>query len=152
MIYKRRDNTSFISQQCFIFHPTTWGMKLTVVMKLHLIEFGTDVLLDSCLLLCLEIKLQRQMLTTKSVKFTESCDQNYCIHLDFNFSPQLDANETEGRKYRIRPDFKEDPSFKRLTDHNHTAVHIPTDIYDGCESAHTHAHPHARRHAHKPNW
>ncbi|PWA14239.1 hypothetical protein CCH79_00012293 [Gambusia affinis] len=44
---------------------------------------------------------------------------------------QLDANETEGRKYRIRPDFKEDPSFKRLTDHNHTAVHIPTDIYDG---------------------
>uniref|UniRef100_A0A671YD96 Calcium voltage-gated channel auxiliary subunit alpha2delta 1 n=1 Tax=Sparus aurata TaxID=8175 RepID=A0A671YD96_SPAAU len=31
----------------------------------------------------------------------------------------------------IRPDFKEDPSFKRLTDHNHTAVHIPTDIYDG---------------------
>uniref|UniRef100_A0A672GP82 Calcium voltage-gated channel auxiliary subunit alpha2delta 1 n=1 Tax=Salarias fasciatus TaxID=181472 RepID=A0A672GP82_SALFA len=43
----------------------------------------------------------------------------------------LDANETEGRKYRIRPDFKEDPLFKRLTDHNHTAVHIPTDIYDG---------------------
>uniref|UniRef100_A0A3B3D872 Calcium voltage-gated channel auxiliary subunit alpha2delta 1 n=1 Tax=Oryzias melastigma TaxID=30732 RepID=A0A3B3D872_ORYME len=44
---------------------------------------------------------------------------------------ELDANETEGRKYRIRPDFKEDPSFKRLTDLNHTAVHIPTDIYDG---------------------
>uniref|UniRef100_A0A8C6P164 Calcium voltage-gated channel auxiliary subunit alpha2delta 1 n=1 Tax=Nothobranchius furzeri TaxID=105023 RepID=A0A8C6P164_NOTFU len=44
---------------------------------------------------------------------------------------ELDANETEGRKYRIRPDFKEDPSYKRLTDHNHTAVHIPTDIYDG---------------------
>uniref|UniRef100_A0A8D2ZQY3 Calcium voltage-gated channel auxiliary subunit alpha2delta 1 n=1 Tax=Scophthalmus maximus TaxID=52904 RepID=A0A8D2ZQY3_SCOMX len=43
----------------------------------------------------------------------------------------LEANETEGRKYRIRPDFKEDASFKRLTDHNHTAVHIPTDIYDG---------------------
>uniref|UniRef100_H2MNI4 Calcium voltage-gated channel auxiliary subunit alpha2delta 1 n=1 Tax=Oryzias latipes TaxID=8090 RepID=H2MNI4_ORYLA len=44
---------------------------------------------------------------------------------------ELDANDTEGRKYRIRPDFKEDPSFKRLTDLNHTAVHIPTDIYDG---------------------
>uniref|UniRef100_A0AAX7W474 VWFA domain-containing protein n=1 Tax=Astatotilapia calliptera TaxID=8154 RepID=A0AAX7W474_ASTCA len=43
----------------------------------------------------------------------------------------LDANETEGRKNRIRPDFQEDPSFKRLTDYNHTAVHIPTDIYDG---------------------
>uniref|UniRef100_M3ZQ99 Calcium voltage-gated channel auxiliary subunit alpha2delta 1 n=1 Tax=Xiphophorus maculatus TaxID=8083 RepID=M3ZQ99_XIPMA len=48
-----------------------------------------------------------------------------------------DEFEVKGRekctdqKYRIRPDFKEDPSFKRLTDHNHTAVHIPTDIYDG---------------------
>ncbi|KAF3688897.1 Voltage-dependent calcium channel subunit alpha-2/delta-1 [Channa argus] len=49
----------------------------------------------------------------------------------YNAKDNLDANETEGRKYRIRPDFKEDPSFKRLTDYNHTAVHIPTDIYDG---------------------
>ncbi|XP_038562412.1 voltage-dependent calcium channel subunit alpha-2/delta-1 isoform X2 [Micropterus salmoides] len=49
----------------------------------------------------------------------------------YNAKDNLDANETEGRKYRIRPDFTEDPSFKRLTDHNHTAVHIPTDIYDG---------------------
>uniref|UniRef100_A0A673AR13 Calcium voltage-gated channel auxiliary subunit alpha2delta 1 n=1 Tax=Sphaeramia orbicularis TaxID=375764 RepID=A0A673AR13_9TELE len=55
-----------------------------------------------------------------------------CIFLFIYFVIlQLDANETEGRKYRIRPDFKEDPLFKRLTDHNHTAVHIPTDIYDG---------------------
>uniref|UniRef100_A0A8C6P3C1 Calcium voltage-gated channel auxiliary subunit alpha2delta 1 n=1 Tax=Nothobranchius furzeri TaxID=105023 RepID=A0A8C6P3C1_NOTFU len=57
-----------------------------------------------------------------------------CSFLSAIFPPtlsQLDANETEGRKYRIRPDFKEDPSYKRLTDHNHTAVHIPTDIYDG---------------------
>ncbi|XP_037623875.1 voltage-dependent calcium channel subunit alpha-2/delta-1 isoform X1 [Sebastes umbrosus] len=49
----------------------------------------------------------------------------------YNAKDNLDANETEGRKYRIRPDFKEDLSFKRLTDYNHTAVHIPTDIYDG---------------------
>ncbi|XP_054631680.1 voltage-dependent calcium channel subunit alpha-2/delta-1 isoform X5 [Dunckerocampus dactyliophorus] len=49
----------------------------------------------------------------------------------YNSKDNLDGNETEGRKYRIRPDFKEDPSFKRLTDHSHTAVHIPTDIYDG---------------------
>ncbi len=47
---------------------------------------------------------------------------------------QLEANETEGRKNRIRPEFKEDPSFKnRFTSYNHTAVHIPTDIYDGCK-------------------
>uniref|UniRef100_A0A8C5GXR5 Voltage-dependent calcium channel subunit alpha-2/delta-1-like n=1 Tax=Gouania willdenowi TaxID=441366 RepID=A0A8C5GXR5_GOUWI len=44
---------------------------------------------------------------------------------------RLDVNQTEGRKFRIRPDFKEDQLFKRLTDHNNTAVHIPTDIYDG---------------------
>ncbi|KAM9375801.1 voltage-dependent calcium channel subunit alpha-2/delta-1 [Pholidichthys leucotaenia] len=49
----------------------------------------------------------------------------------YNAKDNLDANETAGRKYRIRPDFKEDPLFRRLTDHNHTAVHIPTDIYDG---------------------
>uniref|UniRef100_A0A665V353 Calcium voltage-gated channel auxiliary subunit alpha2delta 1 n=1 Tax=Echeneis naucrates TaxID=173247 RepID=A0A665V353_ECHNA len=48
-----------------------------------------------------------------------------------NTDSHLDGNETEGRKYRIRPDFKEDSSFRRLTDYNHTAVHIPTDIYDG---------------------
>ncbi|XP_034443199.1 voltage-dependent calcium channel subunit alpha-2/delta-1 isoform X1 [Hippoglossus hippoglossus] len=49
----------------------------------------------------------------------------------YNSKDNLDANETEGKKYRLRPDFKEDASFRRLTDHNHTAVHIPTDIYDG---------------------
>ncbi|XP_061772773.1 voltage-dependent calcium channel subunit alpha-2/delta-1 isoform X2 [Nerophis ophidion] len=49
----------------------------------------------------------------------------------YNSKDNLDANETEGRKYRIHLDFTEDPSFKRLTDHGHTAVHIPTDIYDG---------------------
>ncbi|XP_075997925.1 voltage-dependent calcium channel subunit alpha-2/delta-1 [Genypterus blacodes] len=43
----------------------------------------------------------------------------------------LDANETAGKKYRLRPDFTDDLAFRRLTDHNHTAVHIPTDIYDG---------------------
>ncbi|XP_061533738.1 voltage-dependent calcium channel subunit alpha-2/delta-1 isoform X2 [Phycodurus eques] len=49
----------------------------------------------------------------------------------YNSKDNLDSNETEGRKYRLRPDFKEDPSFRRLTDCSHTAVHIPTDIYDG---------------------
>uniref|UniRef100_A0A8C4SZ18 Calcium channel, voltage-dependent, alpha 2/delta subunit 1a n=1 Tax=Erpetoichthys calabaricus TaxID=27687 RepID=A0A8C4SZ18_ERPCA len=34
-------------------------------------------------------------------------------------------------KMRIKPEFKEDPSFKRLISYNHTAVHIPTDIYEG---------------------
>ncbi|KAK0148027.1 Voltage-dependent calcium channel subunit alpha-2/delta-1 [Merluccius polli] len=49
----------------------------------------------------------------------------------YNAKDNLEVNETQGRKNRIRPEFKQDSSFKRLTDHNHTAVHIPTDIYDG---------------------
>ncbi|XP_038872830.1 voltage-dependent calcium channel subunit alpha-2/delta-1-like [Salvelinus namaycush] len=49
----------------------------------------------------------------------------------YNAKDNLEVNETEGRKNRIRPAFKEDMLFKRLTSHNHTAVHIPTDIYDG---------------------
>uniref|UniRef100_A0A8C4I4N7 Calcium voltage-gated channel auxiliary subunit alpha2delta 1 n=1 Tax=Dicentrarchus labrax TaxID=13489 RepID=A0A8C4I4N7_DICLA len=57
--------------------------------------------------------------------------ENFQMEYQWKDEFELDANETEGRKYRIRPDFKEDLSFKRLTDHNHTAVHIPTDIYDG---------------------
>ncbi|KAJ8373790.1 hypothetical protein SKAU_G00043700 [Synaphobranchus kaupii] len=44
---------------------------------------------------------------------------------------QLDPNATEGIKNRIKPEFKEDPPFKRPISYNHTAVHIPTDIYDG---------------------
>ncbi|XP_064199214.1 voltage-dependent calcium channel subunit alpha-2/delta-1-like isoform X2 [Anguilla rostrata] len=40
-------------------------------------------------------------------------------------------NETDGRKNRITPFFKEDPAFRRQISYNHTAVHIPTDIYEG---------------------
>ncbi|XP_036375727.1 voltage-dependent calcium channel subunit alpha-2/delta-1-like isoform X2 [Megalops cyprinoides] len=53
----------------------------------------------------------------------------------YNAKDNLEANETnggeEGRKNRIRPEFREDPAFKRLISYNHTAVHIPTDIYEG---------------------
>ncbi|KAK3548399.1 hypothetical protein QTP70_012641 [Hemibagrus guttatus] len=45
---------------------------------------------------------------------------------------KLDVNETTDKRNQIRPEFKEDPFFKnRLISYNHTAVHIPTDIYDG---------------------
>ncbi|KAM9502783.1 voltage-dependent calcium channel subunit alpha-2/delta-1 [Salvelinus alpinus] len=49
----------------------------------------------------------------------------------YNAKDNLEVNHTEGRKNRIRPAFKEDPLFKRFTSDNDTAVHIPTDIYDG---------------------
>ncbi|KAI1905480.1 hypothetical protein AGOR_G00016630 [Albula goreensis] len=49
----------------------------------------------------------------------------------YNAKDKLDSNDTEGRKNGLRPDFKMDPAFKRPVSYNHTAVHIPTDIYDG---------------------
>jgi len=47
---------------------------------------------------------------------------------------------------RVRPEFKEDPAFKRLVSYNTTAVHIPTDIYEGCEYTQTHTHTHTHTH------
>ncbi|XP_056280666.1 voltage-dependent calcium channel subunit alpha-2/delta-1-like isoform X2 [Pseudoliparis swirei] len=51
------------------------------------------------------------------------------------YNAKDDLNETEevkGRKNRYLPDdFEIDPDFKRLVSYNTTAVHIPTDIYEG---------------------
>ncbi|XP_036373510.1 voltage-dependent calcium channel subunit alpha-2/delta-1-like isoform X2 [Megalops cyprinoides] len=49
----------------------------------------------------------------------------------YNAKDPLDANETEAINNRIRPEFNEDPAFRRPVSYNHTAVHIPTDIYEG---------------------
>ncbi|XP_028809727.1 voltage-dependent calcium channel subunit alpha-2/delta-1-like isoform X2 [Denticeps clupeoides] len=44
-----------------------------------------------------------------------------------------DNNETDPvlLQNRTKPDFRADPVFKRHVSFNHTAVHIPTDIYEG---------------------
>ncbi|KAK5848886.1 hypothetical protein PBY51_008573 [Eleginops maclovinus] len=51
------------------------------------------------------------------------------------YNAKDDLNQTEevkGRKNRYLPDdFEVDPDFKRLVSYNTTAVHIPTDIYEG---------------------
>ncbi|XP_068443193.1 voltage-dependent calcium channel subunit alpha-2/delta-1-like isoform X1 [Clinocottus analis] len=51
------------------------------------------------------------------------------------YNAKDDLNQTEevkGRKNRYLPDdFEIDPDFKRLVSYNTTAVHIPTDIYEG---------------------
>ncbi|KAF5889258.1 voltage-dependent calcium channel subunit alpha-2/delta-1 isoform X4, partial [Clarias magur] len=63
-------------------------------------------------------------------QWKDEFDENDIVY--YNAKDNLEVNETEGKKNRIRPEFKEDPSFKnRLISYNHTAVHIPTDIYDG---------------------
>uniref|UniRef100_A0A8C1KSF8 Calcium channel, voltage-dependent, alpha 2/delta subunit 1a n=1 Tax=Cyprinus carpio TaxID=7962 RepID=A0A8C1KSF8_CYPCA len=43
----------------------------------------------------------------------------------------FDINETESHQNRVKAEFKEDPVFKRPVSYNTTAVHIPTDIYEG---------------------
>uniref|UniRef100_A0A671SUN0 Voltage-dependent calcium channel subunit alpha-2/delta-1-like n=1 Tax=Sinocyclocheilus anshuiensis TaxID=1608454 RepID=A0A671SUN0_9TELE len=43
----------------------------------------------------------------------------------------FDINDTETHQNRVKVEFKEDPVFKRPVSYNTTAVHIPTDIYEG---------------------
>uniref|UniRef100_A0A671LDI3 Calcium channel, voltage-dependent, alpha 2/delta subunit 1a n=1 Tax=Sinocyclocheilus anshuiensis TaxID=1608454 RepID=A0A671LDI3_9TELE len=43
----------------------------------------------------------------------------------------FDINDTETRHNRVKLEFKEDPAFKRSVSYSTTAVHIPTDIYEG---------------------
>ncbi|XP_036977804.1 voltage-dependent calcium channel subunit alpha-2/delta-1a isoform X2 [Acanthopagrus latus] len=51
------------------------------------------------------------------------------------YNAKEDINQTEELKKKknryIPDDFEEDPDFKRLVSYNTTAVHIPTDIYEG---------------------
>ncbi|XP_058883333.1 voltage-dependent calcium channel subunit alpha-2/delta-1-like isoform X9 [Acipenser ruthenus] len=47
----------------------------------------------------------------------------------YNAKDNLDSDSNETG--RIKPEFVEDPSFKRRINYNYTAVHIPTDIYEG---------------------
>uniref|UniRef100_A0AAR2IJU1 VWFA domain-containing protein n=1 Tax=Pygocentrus nattereri TaxID=42514 RepID=A0AAR2IJU1_PYGNA len=44
---------------------------------------------------------------------------------------ELNSSNPDLVKRQIFPEFKEDPVFKRLVSYNSTAVHIPTDIYEG---------------------
>ncbi|KAA8580215.1 hypothetical protein FQN60_005750 [Etheostoma spectabile] len=55
--------------------------------------------------------------------------------MEHEWRDNSELNQTEdgkGRKNRYLPDdFEIDPDFKRLVSYNTTAVHIPTDIYEG---------------------
>ncbi|XP_063783013.1 voltage-dependent calcium channel subunit alpha-2/delta-1 isoform X5 [Pseudophryne corroboree] len=42
-----------------------------------------------------------------------------------------DKKDNESVSHRIKPVFQEDPIFRRQTSYQHSAVHIPTDIYEG---------------------
>ncbi|KAK9976007.1 hypothetical protein ABG768_021232 [Culter alburnus] len=62
-------------------------------------------------------------------QWKDDLDVNDTIY--YNAKDKYDVNDTETRQNRIRPEFIEDPVFKRPVSYNTTAVHIPTDIYEG---------------------
>lgn len=64
----------------------------------------------------------------KEHQWKEDLDVNETIY--YNAKDKSD-NQTEPRKNRLILDFTEDPAFKRPVSYNTTAVHIPTDIYEG---------------------
>ncbi|KAG7225715.1 hypothetical protein INR49_012301, partial [Caranx melampygus] len=47
------------------------------------------------------------------------------------YNAKDDLNQTEKKNRYVPDDFNIDPDFKRLVSYNTTAVHIPTDIYEG---------------------
>ncbi|XP_026182974.1 voltage-dependent calcium channel subunit alpha-2/delta-1a isoform X1 [Mastacembelus armatus] len=47
------------------------------------------------------------------------------------YNAKDDLNQTEKKNRYVPDDFHVDPDFKRLVSYNTTAVHIPTDIYEG---------------------
>ncbi|XP_052410962.1 voltage-dependent calcium channel subunit alpha-2/delta-1 isoform X2 [Carassius gibelio] len=49
----------------------------------------------------------------------------------YNAKDKFDINDNETRQNRLKLEFKEDPDFRRPVSYNTTAVHIPTDIYEG---------------------
>uniref|UniRef100_A0A6Q2Y0I2 VWFA domain-containing protein n=1 Tax=Esox lucius TaxID=8010 RepID=A0A6Q2Y0I2_ESOLU len=61
-----------------------------------------------------------------------SCQINIGKLPSIHNAAALDLNYTDKRKAnRLYPEFKEDEQFRRLISYNTTAVHIPTDIYEG---------------------
>ncbi|KAG5267196.1 hypothetical protein AALO_G00219060 [Alosa alosa] len=52
---------------------------------------------------------------------------------DVSYYNAKDSNETDDEfpNNRVKPEFTDDPDFKRVVSFNDTAVHIPTDIYEG---------------------
>ncbi|KAF4114596.1 voltage-dependent calcium channel subunit alpha-2/delta-1a [Onychostoma macrolepis] len=65
----------------------------------------------------------------KEHQWKDDLDVNDTIY--YNAKDKFDINDTETRQNRVKLEFKEDPAFKRPVSLNTTAVHIPTDIYEG---------------------
>uniref|UniRef100_A0A8C2KL18 Calcium channel, voltage-dependent, alpha 2/delta subunit 1a n=1 Tax=Cyprinus carpio TaxID=7962 RepID=A0A8C2KL18_CYPCA len=65
----------------------------------------------------------------KEHQWKDDLDVNETIY--YNAKNKFDINDTESHQNRVKAEFKEDPVFKRPVSYNTTAVHIPTDIYEG---------------------
>ncbi|KAG7243227.1 hypothetical protein INR49_012252, partial [Caranx melampygus] len=51
--------------------------------------------------------------------------------MEHSWRDDSELNQTEKKNRYVPDDFNIDPDFKRLVSYNTTAVHIPTDIYEG---------------------
>uniref|UniRef100_A0A673I363 Voltage-dependent calcium channel subunit alpha-2/delta-1-like n=1 Tax=Sinocyclocheilus rhinocerous TaxID=307959 RepID=A0A673I363_9TELE len=65
----------------------------------------------------------------KEHQWKDDLDVNEIIY--YNAKDKFDINDTETHQNHVKVEFKEDPVFKRPVSYNTTAVHIPTDIYEG---------------------
>uniref|UniRef100_A0A674CF15 Calcium channel, voltage-dependent, alpha 2/delta subunit 1a n=1 Tax=Salmo trutta TaxID=8032 RepID=A0A674CF15_SALTR len=69
---------------------------------------------------------------SRALKALASAAEDFQMWHRWKNDPELDSNDTEVKKpNRLYPEFKEDEQFRRLISYNTTAVHIPTDIYEG---------------------
>uniref|UniRef100_A0A8C7IKC1 VWA N-terminal domain-containing protein n=1 Tax=Oncorhynchus kisutch TaxID=8019 RepID=A0A8C7IKC1_ONCKI len=69
---------------------------------------------------------------SRALKTLASAAEDFQMWHRWKNDPELDSNDTEVKKpNRLYPEFKEDEQFRRLISYNTTAVHIPTDIYEG---------------------
>lgn len=71
-------------------------------------------------------------------KWRNECDNisvsAHCKIVHFlSFLLQPEKNDSEPGSQRIKPVFIEDANFGRQISYQHAAVHIPTDIYEGCK-------------------
>ncbi|XP_072565408.1 voltage-dependent calcium channel subunit alpha-2/delta-1 [Paramormyrops kingsleyae] len=83
-----------------------------------------------------KLLLKRSMALKTLASSAESFQMKHQWRDDFTddivyYNAKDDVTSNDTSKSRIKPEFQEDPMFKRPISYNHTAVHIPTDIYEG---------------------
>ncbi|XP_030631687.1 voltage-dependent calcium channel subunit alpha-2/delta-1a [Chanos chanos] len=64
-------------------------------------------------------------------QWNDGIEEKHVSYYNAKDSLNSSKKDNEEIQSRITPEFHEDPTFKRLISYNQSAVHIPTDIYEG---------------------